>query len=243
VYCAGGRRTGRPRRAQRRRESRRPRVSSAAPHTPATDETEARVEIRTRRLQLVQGDSPGIGFETPARAALQKRLAASVRRGARHPSGSRPALEIVRANGLEIAYDRVGEGPPLVLVHGAAVDARMWQPLADEFTVVAWDEPGTGRSRGRARGFRPGGLRGLPGGADRRARSRASPYCRYLLGRHRRAGALSRPSRARRAADPHRHLRGLEGVAAGGGSGGPCRERPALVGSPRWHIGTAGRAR
>jgi pimeloyl-ACP methyl ester carboxylesterase len=56
----------------------------------------------------------------------------------------------VRANGLEIAYERVGEGPPLVLVHGAAVDGRMWQPqlsaLADEFTVVAWDEPGAGRS-------------------------------------------------------------------------------------------------
>jgi pimeloyl-ACP methyl ester carboxylesterase len=60
------------------------------------------------------------------------------------------AVEVVRANGLEVAYDRVGEGPPLVFVHGAASDARMWQPqlaaLADEFTVVTWDEPGAGRS-------------------------------------------------------------------------------------------------
>ena len=59
-------------------------------------------------------------------------------------------MEVVRANGLEVAYERVGEGPPLVFVHGAAGDARMWQPqlaaLADEFTVVAWDEPGAGRS-------------------------------------------------------------------------------------------------
>jgi pimeloyl-ACP methyl ester carboxylesterase len=59
-------------------------------------------------------------------------------------------MEVVRANGLEIAYERVGEGPPLVFVHGAAGDARMWQPqlaaLGDEFTVVAWDEPGAGRS-------------------------------------------------------------------------------------------------
>ena len=59
-------------------------------------------------------------------------------------------MEVVRANGLEIAYERVGEGPPLVLVHGAAVDSRMWRPqltaLADEFAVVAWDEPGAGRS-------------------------------------------------------------------------------------------------
>ena len=59
-------------------------------------------------------------------------------------------MEVVRASGLEIAYERVGEGPPLVLVHGVAVDSRMWRPqltaLADEFTVVAWDEPGAGRS-------------------------------------------------------------------------------------------------
>ena len=59
-------------------------------------------------------------------------------------------MEVVPADGLEIAYERVGEGSPLVLVHGAAVDSRMWRPqlaaLADEFTVVAWDEPGAGRS-------------------------------------------------------------------------------------------------
>ena len=56
----------------------------------------------------------------------------------------------IRAAGLEVAYDRVGEGPPLVLVHSAGSDAREWRPqitgLADEFTVIAWDEPGAGRS-------------------------------------------------------------------------------------------------
>jgi len=65
-------------------------------------------------------------------------------------------MEVVRANGLEIAYERGGKGPPLVLVHGAAVDSRMWQPqlaLADEFTVVAWDEPGAGRSADVPAGF------------------------------------------------------------------------------------------
>jgi pimeloyl-ACP methyl ester carboxylesterase len=59
-------------------------------------------------------------------------------------------VEVVWAKGLEIAYERVGVGPPLVLVHGAAEDGRVWQPqlaaLADEFTVVVWDEPGAGRS-------------------------------------------------------------------------------------------------
>ncbi|MBA2725938.1 MAG: alpha/beta hydrolase [Actinobacteria bacterium] len=60
------------------------------------------------------------------------------------------SVEIVRGEKLKIAYTRVGEGPPLVFVHGAAEDGRVWQPqlaaLADEFTVVAWDEPGAGRS-------------------------------------------------------------------------------------------------
>jgi pimeloyl-ACP methyl ester carboxylesterase len=59
--------------------------------------------------------------------------------------------------GVEIAYERVGEGSPLVFVHGAAEDSRIWQPqitdLADEFTVVAWDEPGAGRSSDLPEGF------------------------------------------------------------------------------------------
>ncbi|MDQ4138285.1 MAG: alpha/beta hydrolase [Actinomycetota bacterium] len=66
-------------------------------------------------------------------------------------------MEVVRRNGLEIAYERVGEGALLVLVHGAAADSRMWRPqlaaLADEFTVVAWDEPGAGRSSDVAADF------------------------------------------------------------------------------------------
>ncbi|MCX5388657.1 alpha/beta fold hydrolase [Streptomyces sp. NBC_00094] len=59
-------------------------------------------------------------------------------------------MATVQVSGVEVAYERVGHGPPLVFVHGAGVDGRMWQPqlaaLADEFTVVAWDEPGAGRS-------------------------------------------------------------------------------------------------
>jgi pimeloyl-ACP methyl ester carboxylesterase len=59
-------------------------------------------------------------------------------------------VHVVRTHGLDVAYERAGEGPPLVLVHGAAGDGRLWQrqlrTLADEFTVVAWDEPGAGRS-------------------------------------------------------------------------------------------------
>ena len=45
----------------------------------------------------------------------------------------------------------MGAGPPLVLVHGYVGDAKgTWQrqidALSDEFTVVAWDGPGAGRS-------------------------------------------------------------------------------------------------
>jgi pimeloyl-ACP methyl ester carboxylesterase len=59
-------------------------------------------------------------------------------------------MQVARVDGLDIAYQRAGDGPPLVLVHGAAADGRVWGPqlagLQDELTVVAWDEPGAGRS-------------------------------------------------------------------------------------------------
>lgn len=59
-------------------------------------------------------------------------------------------MEAVHVNGVEIAYARAGSGPPLVFVHGAASDSRIWGPqleaLADGFAVIAWDEPGAGRS-------------------------------------------------------------------------------------------------
>ena len=45
------------------------------------------------------------------------------------PKPARPAylakVEFVEAGGLEIAYERVGEGPPLIFVHGAAEDSRI----------------------------------------------------------------------------------------------------------------------
>lgn len=59
-------------------------------------------------------------------------------------------MPTVAVNGLELAYDRAGEGPPLVLAHGVLSDSRLWQPqvagLGAGLTVVAWDEPGAGRS-------------------------------------------------------------------------------------------------
>ena len=53
-------------------------------------------------------------------------------------------------NGLSVTYERNGEGPPLVLLHGVLSDSRVWSKqllyLSDEFTVVAWDAPGAGQS-------------------------------------------------------------------------------------------------
>ncbi|MFE4617297.1 alpha/beta fold hydrolase [Streptomyces sp. NPDC056747] len=66
-------------------------------------------------------------------------------------------MAVVRVGGVDVAYTRKGRGPVVVLVHGAGADGRMWQPqveaLADEFTVVAWDEPGSGRSGALPAGF------------------------------------------------------------------------------------------
>jgi len=56
----------------------------------------------------------------------------------------------LQIDGLRVAYEQAGEGPPLVLLHGALSDSRVWRPqiedLSDEFTVVAWDAPGAGQS-------------------------------------------------------------------------------------------------
>jgi pimeloyl-ACP methyl ester carboxylesterase len=60
-------------------------------------------------------------------------------------------METVEVDGLQIAYERVGSGPALVLLHGYVGDGpstwrRQLDGLSDEFTVVAWDAPGMGRS-------------------------------------------------------------------------------------------------
>ena len=53
-------------------------------------------------------------------------------------------------DGLRIAYERAGEGPPLVLLHGFIGDGRVWrrqiEGLSRDFDVIAWDAPGCGQS-------------------------------------------------------------------------------------------------
>ena len=57
----------------------------------------------------------------------------------------------VEVDGLNVAFERAGTGPAVVLVHGFVGDARStWgsqlDSLSDEFTVIAWDAPGAGGS-------------------------------------------------------------------------------------------------
>jgi len=59
-------------------------------------------------------------------------------------------VDHIDVEGLRIAYRQAGEGPALVLLHGAFSDSRAWRPqldeLSDAFRVVAWDAPGCGGS-------------------------------------------------------------------------------------------------
>ena len=59
-------------------------------------------------------------------------------------------METVEVCGLRLAYRRAGHGRTVMFVHGGVEDSRTWTPqldaLSDEFTVIAWDEPGAGGS-------------------------------------------------------------------------------------------------
>lgn len=67
-------------------------------------------------------------------------------------------MDEIDVAGLHIGFERRGEGPPLVLLHGALSDSRSWRRqldgLSDEYTVVAWDTPGCGRSSDPPEDFR-----------------------------------------------------------------------------------------
>jgi pimeloyl-ACP methyl ester carboxylesterase len=59
---------------------------------------------------------------------------------------------------LSIAYEQVGRGPALVLLHGFLCDSRVWRPQLEgfsyDFTVIAWDAPGAGQSSDPPETFR-----------------------------------------------------------------------------------------
>jgi pimeloyl-ACP methyl ester carboxylesterase len=63
---------------------------------------------------------------------------------------------VVSADGTSLAVWRSGEGPPLVLIHGATADHSRWAPvlpaLEEHFTVHNYDRRGRGES-GDAAGY------------------------------------------------------------------------------------------
>lgn len=62
-------------------------------------------------------------------------------------------MAILSLPGVDLYYDVAGQGIPIVLVHGLALDARMWDdqvgPLASIATVIRYDVRGFGRSTPR----------------------------------------------------------------------------------------------
>src|SRR5947199_586028 len=74
------------------------------------------------------------------------------------PVPKEDGMDQIEVEGLRIAYQRAGEGPPLMLLHGGLSDSREWrrqlEELSDEFTVVAWDAPGCGQSSDPPETFR-----------------------------------------------------------------------------------------
>jgi pimeloyl-ACP methyl ester carboxylesterase len=63
-------------------------------------------------------------------------------------------MATAKLNGVELYYEIVGAGPPLVLTHGSWTDCSGWAPvvsaLAGQYEVVTWDRRGHSRSESGA---------------------------------------------------------------------------------------------
>jgi 3-oxoadipate enol-lactonase len=59
-------------------------------------------------------------------------------------------MPVSRANGLDIYYEKVGSGPPLVMIHALPFDHNLWlyqvERFSSHFTTLAMDLRGWGRS-------------------------------------------------------------------------------------------------
>ncbi|HET7324889.1 MAG TPA: alpha/beta hydrolase [Halococcus sp.] len=61
-------------------------------------------------------------------------------------------MPTVQTNGIQTYYEEYGEGPPIVFLHGAPGDHRLWaeqaRPLASEYRIIVYDLRGNGRTGG-----------------------------------------------------------------------------------------------
>src|SRR5918993_5603294 len=68
--------------------------------------------------------------------------------------GARPMETVTSSDGTPIAFERLGDGPPLIVVCGALCDRALMRPTAEElakrFTVCNYDRRGRGDSRDTA---------------------------------------------------------------------------------------------
>lgn len=59
-------------------------------------------------------------------------------------------MPYINVNDLTIHYQAEGNGEPLVILHGLGNNSQSWknqlEGLSKEFTVIAWDAPGYGKS-------------------------------------------------------------------------------------------------
>lgn len=59
-------------------------------------------------------------------------------------------MPTVQTNGIRTYYEEYGNGPPVVFLHGAMSDHRLWaeqtRPLADDYRVLVYDLRGHGRT-------------------------------------------------------------------------------------------------
>jgi pimeloyl-ACP methyl ester carboxylesterase len=113
---------------------------------------------REARLRLASASRRQVVLTLFALAPMSVLPLASVRRTRAVQQGpeasaageDEPMDFAISRDGTRIAYQRAGEGPPLVLIHGTADDHTIWSPLvpalSEHFTVYAIDRRGRGES-------------------------------------------------------------------------------------------------
>ena len=127
---------------------------------------------------------------------------------------------MVDVDGLDVGFERVGAGPPLVLLHGYVGDGpTTWRAqldgLADDFMVVAWDAPGAGRSSDPPEDFGMAGYADCLAGFIAAARSRTAARGRAVVRWRAGPRALPPASHNRGDPDPGVGLRRMGRLAAG----------------------------